>query len=180
MDLKMSSDGKESSGTGQQNTTACQAELVIAGATPFVTASLSTATEVFDSVGGTSGGTLSGGVYGITLDNANGLLTIGRSGIYDVELSIEDFVNSLAAGNVTFDVQKNSAALTGTDTMSMVRVAATTKQGLYIKRRLSLTKGDTLRARVTNSGAGGTVTVTGGVLIVTQVADSTANKTAPV
>jgi hypothetical protein len=180
MDLKMSSDGKESSGTGQQNTTACQAVLLIAGATPFVTASLSAATEVFDGTAGGSGGLTTAVNYGFTIDLAAGTATVIRSGLYDIELSLDDFSNGSAAGNVTFDVQKNSAAFSGNDVMSVTRVAATAKAGLVLERRVALVKGDVIRARVTNSGAGGAVTVTGGSLRITQVADSITNKVAPV
>lgn len=181
MELRNNVDGKEFTGTNGANTTACQAELVIGGATPYVTATLgAAATEVFDSTGGTSGGVLAGEAYGITVDIVAGTLTIVKSGLYDVELSLDDYANGSATGNVTFDVQKNAAALTGTETMSVTRVAATAKAGLVLKRRLALLKGDALRCRVTNSAAGGTITVTGGVLLVTQVADSITNKVAPV
>lgn len=180
MDIKMNADGKEFTGTSGANATPCQAVLLIAGATPFVTASLSAATEVFDSAGGTSGALTTAVNYGFTVDLSAGTATVIRSGLYDIELSLEDFSNGSAAGNVTFDVQKNAAAFSGNDVLSVTRVAATAKAGLHMVRRVALVKGDAIRARATNSGAGGAVTVTGGSLRITQVADSITNKTAPV
>ena len=162
------------------NATPVQAVLLIAGATPYVTASLNTATEVFDSVGGTSGALSTAVNYGFTIDLAAGTATVIKSGTYDVELSIDDFSNSAAVANVTFDVQKNAVAFTGNDVMSVTRAASTAKAGLVLKRRVALVKGDVLRCRVTNSGAGLVVTVTGGQLSITQVADSLTNKVAPV
>lgn len=141
-------------------------ELVIGGGTAFASASNPNA-EVIDGTGVAAGQS-----KGATLSATNGTITIDRAGTYEVELNLADFSCGAASGNVQFDVQKNAGAFTRR--MQAIRAAATGKGGLVIKQRQALVKGDVVRAIVT-SAAGNAITVTEGILRVTQVTDTRAD-----
>lgn len=175
MDIRVNGDGQVQP-SPRGNATPAYGVLLIAGATPFVTAS-NPAAEVLDSAGAGSGGVTAGSAFGVTQTIASGLLTIVRPGVYDVELDLEDVSCGAGSGNVAFSVLKNGAAFSGSDVMTVTKAAATAKAGMRIKRRVALTKGDTVSATVT-SAAGNAITITGGTLSVTQVADSITDKTA--
>jgi hypothetical protein len=169
MDLRVNSDGQLSPSV-RQNTTPAFGELVIGGGTAFASGS-NPSDEVIDGTGVTAGASS----FGTTVSATDGTITVNRPGIYDIELNLEDFSSGTASGNVQFSVQKNAAALTVR--MQAIRVAATAKAGLSIKKRQVLAKGDVIRAVVT-SAAGAVQTITEGRLSVVQVADLTSDKTA--
>jgi len=54
------------SNTSPTNCTGAFGGLIIAGATPYVTADIGSTNEVLDSVGGGSGGVVADNVYGVT------------------------------------------------------------------------------------------------------------------
>lgn len=167
--VRMNQDGKEFSGTGPVNATPAFGELILAGATPGVIATGSSA-EVYDSALSTSGGCVAGAAYGVTQTIASGLLTIVRAGVYEVGLDLQDFSCTTATGNVAFDVQKNAAAIAGDNVMKLTNLAAVGKSSASMKRFLTLAKDDTIRVVVT--AASTVVTVTGGRLYVKQIADA--------
>ncbi len=165
MDIRANDDGQVVAPAGVHNAAPACGELVYGGGTAFTSAS-NPAAEVIDGTGVAVGG-LS---LGVTENATNGTLTITRTGDYDVELNLADFSSGTASGNVQFDVQKNGAAFSGTSRMQVIRVAATAKAGVIVKKRQRLKKGDVLRTVVT-SAAGAVQTVTEGVLRATQVKD---------
>jgi hypothetical protein len=181
MDLRSNTDGAFICDTSRSNTTPAFGELRIGTAAAFVTASLSAATEVIDAAGGTSGASLMGSSFGLTADIATGTFTIIRSGLYELELNLASYTNSLAAGNVTIAVEKNGTALAQPDAVSETQVAATSATlGRRHTRIVSLIKGDVLRVTVTNSAAGGTVSILNSTFRVRQLADSIIDKVAGV
>lgn len=165
MDVRNNADGQVIANASGANAAPACGELVYGGGTAFASAS-NPAAEVLDGTGVTVGGNS----LGVTEDATAGTLTIGRTGDYDVELVLADFSSGTASGNVQFDVQKDGATFATTKRMQAIRVAATAKAGLVIKKRQRLTKGNVLRTVVT-SAAGAVQTVTEGVLRVTQVKD---------
>lgn len=177
MDIR-NTDGGIHSSAKVMNATPAFGVLLIAGATPYVTADIGSTNEVLDSTGGGSGGVTAGSAFGVTQTIATGLLTVQRSGYYEVELEVTEFSNGAAVGNVTFSVEKNSAAFSGEDVLATTRAAATGKAGLSLKGVRQLKTGDTIRAKVADSGAGGAVTITKGYLKIKQIADSITDKTA--
>jgi hypothetical protein len=139
--------------------------LIYGGGTAFASASNPSA-EVVDGTG-----VVAGRSNGVTLSATDGTITIDRPGDYVVELALSDFSCGAASGNVQFDVQKNGASFTTTDRMQVIRVAATAKAGVTLRKQLTLAKGDVLRTIVT-SAAGNAITVTEGSLTVQQLTDS--------
>jgi hypothetical protein len=140
-------------------------ELVYGGGTAFTSASNPSA-EVLDGTGVTAGSNS----FGVTQSATDGTITVNRGGDYAIELTLADFSCGAASGNVQFDVQVNGAAIASTDRMQAIRVAATAKGGLSLKKIVRLASGDAVRVIVT-SAAGNVITVTEGSLCVTQVKD---------
>ena len=172
VDVRMNNDGRQSQGTGPMNATPCHGELIIGGGTAFASGSNPTA-EVIDGTG-----VVAGRSYGVTLDTATGTLVPLESGDFDIELNLADFSSGAASGNVQFDVQVDGAALASTNRMQAIRVAATAKAGLILKKRIALVKGQAVRAVVT-SAAGLVQTITEGSLSIRQVS-TLSTKAAPV
>lgn len=176
MKARMKSDGGE-------NPSGAHAEpahgtLSIGGGTAFASASNPSA-EVIKGTGVTNGKAFPAAAT--TLDLTNGTIRAGREGDFDVELNLADFSCQAASGNVQFDVQYAPDGTTfaafgtgasdgGSGRMQAIRVAATAKGGLIIRKRQTLVKGGKVRAIVT-SAAGNIITVTEGQLSLTQVCD---------
>lgn len=173
MDIRVSSTG-QTAASFLGNATPAFGELILAGATASVFSTGSSA-EVFDSAVSTSGGCVAGAAFGVTQTISTGLLTVVRSGVYEVCLNLADYATTTGTGTVAFGVQKNAAAITGDNVMNLVNTATTAlRMSGQIKRFLSLVKGDTIRCVVT--AASTVVTVTSGTLYIKQVADSITDK----
>lgn len=157
------------SNTSPTNCTPAFGELVLAGATAGVISTASS-NEVLDSAYSTSGGCLAGAAFGVTQTIATGLLTIVRTGYYEVELDLPDYAATTGTGTVAFSVQKNAAAFAGEDVMTITGTAvAAVRISAHLKKIVRLVKNDTIRATVT--AASTVVTINKGTLSVKQISD---------
>lgn len=151
-------------GAGLLNASPAGGQLLFGGGTAFTSASNPSA-EVLDGTGVNAGAS----PLGVSLDATAGTITINRSGFYLVSLALHDFSCGAASGNVQFDVQVNSADISGTGMrLQVIRAASTAKAGVTMEKVVSLKKGDVVRTIVT-SAAGTVITVTEGTLRVTQI-----------
>lgn len=165
MDIRSNDDGQVLSGTGMSNAAPACGELILGGGTAYASGANPAAATILG-----TGVTAGGRSLACTESAAAGSLTVLRTGDYDVELNVADYSSATASGNVQFDVFVNAAAFATTNRLQCIRVAATAKAGLLIKKRVRLSAGDVVTCNIT-SAAGGIQTVTEGVLRVTQVKD---------
>jgi len=139
--------------------------LRIGGGTDFDTASDPT-NEVIDGTG-----VAAGLAFGCAVDATAGTITISRPGVYRLDLNLSEVSSASASGVITVSLQKNGAAFSPPITGKLLQPAvAANFMDLNIRRIVSLTKNDTVRAVVTGT-TGGVIKVEHGELSVEQLSD---------
>jgi hypothetical protein len=125
--------------------------------------------EVVDN---TAGSVVAGASFGCTLDADAGTITMQRPGLYLVSLDLGQVSSASASGNIQFDVQKNSSALSPVLRTKILEPAVVNNfMNMSCSRPLSLAKNDVLRVVVTGT-VGGIITVANGTFWVLQLSDA--------
>lgn len=145
----------------------------------YATSANPTAEALSSTTDSTAGHVFSENAINCTLSLSAGTIAVPRDGIYLIRLELTNVTAASNSANISFILQKNAAALTNTKTINWINAAAVLP-GLAgsCTARVSLVKGDLIRAVFTGS-VGGVVTIGNGSLCVQMLGDALSAPTVP-
>jgi hypothetical protein len=116
---------------------------------------------------------------GCTVSLSAGTIAVPRNGVYMLRLELTNVTAASNSGVFAFSLQKNAAALTNVKTIGWTNAAAVLP-GVHgsCTARVSLAKGDLIRAVITGS-VGGVITIGNGSLCVQMLGDNLSNVSVP-
>lgn len=139
----------------------------------YATTANPTAEALSSTTDAVAGHVFSENAVGVTLSLTAGTLAAPRDGIFECTLQLTNVTAASNSGVISFSIQKNAAALTNAKTIGWTNAAAILP-GLAGSNtaRISLVKGDLIRAVVTGT-TGGILTIGNGSLSIMMLSDAT-------